>query len=113
MTRPSSSLERLAAAAALAAFVVGAAIGCGASDPPARPGVPDASTPTTLPPITTGGTDASGGAGGGGGIIVGDAQVPDGGPCVPARCDPPGGRYCGIVGDNCGGQIDCQTCPGD
>src|SRR2546425_898027 len=36
----------------------------------------------------------------------------DGGPpCVPLGCDVVGGRYCGLVGDGCGGNTDCGHCP--
>lgn len=33
--------------------------------------------------------------------------------CVAATCEPPGGRYCGVIGDHCGGKLDCGACPSD
>ena len=48
---------------------------------------------------------------GGGGInhVCGASQ--DSGACNATSCTPPGGTYCGVVGDNCGGRIDCGMCP--
>ena len=41
-----------------------------------------------------------------------DALVPaDKAPCVPVGCTTATGRYCGSIGDNCGGTLDCGTCP--
>ena len=34
--------------------------------------------------------------------------VPDAGACV--TCNPEGGSYCGEIGDNCGGKLDCGGC---
>ena len=31
--------------------------------------------------------------------------------CTPITCQPPNGRYCGIIGDGCGSSIDCGGCP--
>src|SRR3954454_2266669 len=31
--------------------------------------------------------------------------------CVPLVCDVVGGRYCGKIGDGCGGTLDCGGCP--
>ena len=69
------------------------------------------------------------GAGGGGGTGAGLGGAPgnrlDGGvrPDAPTpvdlgcsnrvSCTPPGGQYCGIIGDGCQSTIDCGTCPGD
>ncbi len=113
MTTWLASLSKPMLGAGLAALFIAAGSSC--SDPPAvRSAAPDASTTTPLPPITTGNGDASGAGGAGGGVIVGgDAQVKDGGACIPARCDPPGGQYCGVVGDNCGGKLECPMCAGD
>jgi hypothetical protein len=33
--------------------------------------------------------------------------------CTPASCTPAGGQYCGVIGDNCQGTIDCGACSGD
>src|SRR5688572_5290738 len=38
--------------------------------------------------------------------------APDAGPCAKAVCNPPGGDYCGTIGDNCGGSLVCPPCPG-
>lgn len=35
-------------------------------------------------------------------------KAPDAGPCV--TCTPEGGSYCGEIGDNCGGKLDCGDC---
>jgi hypothetical protein len=111
MASPSSSLGKFASVAGILAFVVGAGISCSA--PPAVRATPDASTPTNIPPIAPPPPPPGAADGSGGGIIIKmDAPSSDG-PCTPARCDPPGGRYCGVVGDNCGGRLDCLTCPGD
>jgi hypothetical protein len=69
---------------------------------------------------------AGGGGGGGGGHTVtggpdagtssragAPGVIPDSGSCVKTACTPPGGRYCGVIGDSCGGSEDCGTCPGD
>jgi hypothetical protein len=32
--------------------------------------------------------------------------------CEPVTCTPQGGYYCGIIGDGCGGTLDCGECPG-
>ena len=66
------------------------------------------------------------GAGGGGGAPSGtggnrvdggvrrDAPAPfDLGCTKQVSCMPPGGQYCGIIGDGCQGTMDCGTCPGD
>jgi hypothetical protein len=47
---------------------------------------------------------------GGGGIpnVCGAAR--DSGVCDPTVCADPAGRYCGVVGDSCGGKIDCGAC---
>ena len=36
-----------------------------------------------------------------------------GGTCTPSvTCDPPNGRYCGVIGNGCFGMLDCgTTCP--
>jgi hypothetical protein len=60
----------------------------------------------------------------GGGVALPDAAAPgsrdsspgseagSGGPCKPTTCSPPGGQYCGQIGDGCGGRLDCGTaCP--
>jgi hypothetical protein len=62
------------------------------------------------------GTDTGGGGGSDGGapadvpIIVIDAA--DGGACMPTvSCTPPGGRYCGEIGNGCFATQDCGACP--
>jgi hypothetical protein len=74
---------------------------------------------------TTGGNDASvagtsgggGGGGGGGGAGTGGGGPGSGGaPATCTRtttCTPTGGQYCGVIGDNCGRQLDCGACPAD
>jgi hypothetical protein len=49
-----------------------------------------------------------------------DGAVAPGGACKPASCAPPGGKYCGPIGDGCGGRLNCsndcpagQSCGGD
>jgi hypothetical protein len=60
---------------------------------------------------------------GAGGVSLPDAVAPasrdagasgsgDGGACQPASCTPLGGQYCGLIGDGCGGRLDCgSACP--
>jgi hypothetical protein len=78
--------------------------------------------------MTAGGASGSGGRGGTGGLVdangtggtsirdalapedaAGDVSVLDG--CMPIRCSPPGGTYCGRIGDGCGRPLDCGLCP--
>src|SRR4051794_19807746 len=44
---------------------------------------------------------------------IGDAPTNpfDGPPCNRVTCTVPGGQYCGVIGDGCGGTIDCGGCP--
>ena len=37
---------------------------------------------------------------------------PTDGACVPVSCTPPGGQYCGQIGDGCHRAKDCGLCPG-
>jgi hypothetical protein len=67
--------------------------------------------------------DASAGTGGGapGGSGGNDAGVDrpvlvidgggDGGCSSGVSCTPPGGRYCGVIGNGCFGMLDCAGCP--
>src|SRR6266542_893745 len=48
-------------------------------------------------------------AGGGTANVCGAA--PDSGACMLTNCSPQNGKYCGVVGDGCGGKIDCGGCP--
>jgi hypothetical protein len=48
---------------------------------------------------------------GGGGLANICGVNPDSGMCNATTCTPPNGRYCGVVGNGCGGQLDCGTCP--
>jgi len=41
----------------------------------------------------------------------GPIGTPDGPTCVPLICDGPAGRYCGTIGDGCGGILSCGGCP--
>ena len=38
---------------------------------------------------------------------------PNAGACTVNSCEPENGRYCGKVGDGCGGELDCGDCPVD
>jgi hypothetical protein len=73
---------------------------------------PDAGAPTGV-----GGAHASGGSGVGGATGTGGTTTVGtggaGGACVPTvTCNPPGGTYCGTIGNGCGGgKLDCGTCP--
>jgi hypothetical protein len=40
-----------------------------------------------------------------------DGEAQDRDACVPVTCDPRGGRYCGVIGDGCGGVLSCGDCP--
>jgi len=70
------------------------------------------------------GRAGSGGSGAGGsGFVLPDAAPstttdapvatrPDSGPCQRLTCTPTGGKYCGKVGDGCGGTMECGAdCP--
>src|SRR5687768_4365911 len=65
--------------------------------------------------IGVGGSGASANGGTGAIITQGGSSGSSGsagtGECV--TCTPPGGTYCGQIGDNCGGSIDCGICMGD
>ena len=66
-------------------------------------------------PIKTGdsgsGTD-SGASGGSDARGARDTRPPgsDSGACTRVTCSPPGGQYCGVIGDGCNGTIDCGAC---
>jgi hypothetical protein len=53
------------------------------------------------------GTDA----GSGGGTSDAGATFPDGGACTPVFCGFYGPGACGTLQDQCGGKLDCGTCP--
>src|SRR6185295_18637169 len=36
----------------------------------------------------------------------------DSGACTPTNCNQANGKYCGMVGDGCGGVMDCGGCSG-
>jgi len=67
-------------------------------------------------PVATGGT---GGTGGTGSLLAGSGPqidpTMDGGmdACTALSCTPPGGQYCGTVGDGCLGTMTCPACTGD
>src|SRR5690606_17656061 len=82
-------------------------------------------------PVSTGGT-SSGGSNDATGGLSGTSTPPppqsttpgpvitpppttgeEGGSCEKVSCTPPGGRYCGIIGDGCRGELDCGECEGD
>jgi hypothetical protein len=46
----------------------------------------------------------------GGANITGVCGTPAGSCTNRLNCTPMGGQYCGVVGDNCGGSIDCGAC---
>ncbi|HVZ87153.1 MAG TPA: hypothetical protein VHG72_09295 [Polyangia bacterium] len=56
-------------------------------------------------------TGTGGATGAGGSPVVGTGGA--GGACVPTvTCNPPGGTYCGTIGNGClGGKLDCGSCP--
>ena len=60
-----------------------------------------------------GGTSIATGAGGDSGATGATGAGGTGGACVPSVvCTPPGGRYCGMIGNGCKGEtLDCGTCP--
>ncbi|HMI88029.1 MAG TPA: hypothetical protein VK550_28290 [Polyangiaceae bacterium] len=43
------------------------------------------------------------------GGLIADSYARDA--CPTSTCAPPNGRYCGVVGDGCGGSVDCGSCP--
>jgi hypothetical protein len=54
---------------------------------------------------------AHGGTGSGGmSISVPSTPMDNGNGCKPLSCHPPGGDYCGMVGDGCQGKMDCGAC---
>ena len=70
-------------------------------------------------PVGTGGGHAGGGGGGTSGSpgndarpqIIIDAGGEGGGGCnAGVTCSPPGGRYCGVIGNGCFGTMDCGAC---
>jgi hypothetical protein len=76
------------------------------------------------PPVTSSsGAGEGGGAGAGGSAGKKDGGLPpvivpsaDGGAadkpaCQPATCVVAGGKYCGKIGDGCGGTLECGDCP--
>lgn len=60
-----------------------------------------------------GGTGGTGNSTGTGGVSVSTGTGGAGGSCTPSVvCTPPGGQYCGRIGNGCLGQaLDCGTCP--
>jgi hypothetical protein len=48
---------------------------------------------------------------GGGGIPNVCGALPDAGTCTPQSCAVSNGQYCGTIGNNCGGSVDCGGCP--
>ena len=64
-------------------------------------------------PAATGGSGALGT--GGSPVVTGaGGSSPDAGCTSTVTCTPPGGEYCGTIGNGCpGGSITCGVCPGD
>jgi hypothetical protein len=97
-------------------------IDCGETSSPRSPG---GSTPGSDASSPTGAGGSAGSSNGVGGRIgTGGGQASDSGSiiiinpteagaCQAATCTPPGANYCGKIGDNCGGTIDCGSCTGD
>src|SRR5260370_28207987 len=49
---------------------------------------------------------------GGGGLPSVCGAAADSGVCTPTSCTQPNGQYCGVIGNGCGGSVDCgSTCP--
>ncbi len=61
----------------------------------------------------SGGRAAAGVGGSGGGFALPDAAASDGGACKPIGCTLAGGRYCGRIGDGCGGVLECGNSCGE
>src|SRR4051794_3469520 len=60
----------------------------------------------------SGGANGGGGTSGGAGGTTPPLPPPgDASTCMPVTCTPPGGRYCGAIGDGCNATIDCGACP--
>src|SRR5258706_5259028 len=49
---------------------------------------------------------------GGDGIANLCGSAPDSGACTLTSCTNANGKYCGVVGDGCGGSVDCGGCSG-
>jgi hypothetical protein len=49
---------------------------------------------------------------GGGGMENVCGTSPDSGRCTPTKCANNGVPYCGVIGNGCGGSLDCGQCPG-
>jgi hypothetical protein len=46
--------------------------------------------------------------------ILPDSSILDSTVCTSGvTCTPPNGRYCGVIGNRCGGTMDCGSCPAD
>jgi hypothetical protein len=108
-----STLGKLPLLTLGAALLASASFGCAkvTSEPMAGA---DGSTGPIGPP-------SSAGSGGRAGTVVGTGGAtligtgPDGAVCTPSvTCTPPGGQYCGRIGNGCsGGSLECGACPGD
>ncbi|HMI85673.1 MAG TPA: hypothetical protein VK550_16360, partial [Polyangiaceae bacterium] len=86
------------------------ALGCGGqpdlaigapkeAGPPPVPGIDASAPPTTMPPIVL--SD---------GAVVDMSVRPDVN-CDRVACTTDAARYCGTIGDNCGGTLNCGDCP--
>jgi hypothetical protein len=73
------------------------------SPPDAPVGADEVNTRSDVRPLETDDWPATDAAD----AIAGDGQA-DG--CLPVTCSPAEGDYCGIIGDGCGGDLDCGQC---
>jgi hypothetical protein len=115
------SNARLVLRAGLYAAVCCVLLACGKATPPGREGPltgqqPQPTQPMRPPPPlpSSGGPtviDNPTGGAGNGVVPIMDAGTFDPTKCV--TCDPPGGQYCGKIGDGCGGELECGDCKAD
>src|SRR5688572_21707631 len=100
-----------------AGFLVGATLsamaGCSAGGAPQGENLGDGKGGTGNGGSSTGGTGGTIPVTGGTGGTIGVDGGPDGtagGGCGSVSCTPLGGTYCGQIGDECGGSLDCGVC---
>jgi hypothetical protein len=104
-----------------ASFLVGASLwtvaGCSAGSAPQGENLGDGNGGSGNGGSSTGGSSAgtiptTGGTGGTINIDGGPDGTAGSG-CGSVTCNPVGGTYCGQIGDECGGSLDCGNCMGD
>src|SRR5262245_39232059 len=100
-----------------ASVVLGAVVGCSAGSATPGKAVGDGnggSSSGTGGSSTggTGGTIPTNGGGTGGTVPTAGTAGMAGMGCGSVSCTPVGGTYCGQIGDECGGSLDCGTCTG-